>query len=140
MPTCDILVGKALWMLRREHVYWFYCCNWHHQNVSGMQPQAIEHCAIPATLSLFKFYITCLFHKGGLQKNNSIILVTNSPKNIHSSSSLILSFSPQPAADDLVVIIQLATLCGCLSALTLLSLRMTCSMKHGNSATDFMTT
>ena len=70
MPTCDILVGKALWMLRREHVYWFYCCNWHHQNVSGMQPQAIEHCAIPATLSLFKFYITCLFHKGGLQKTN----------------------------------------------------------------------
>ena len=70
MPTCDILVGKALWMLRREHVYWFYCCNWHHQNVSGMQPQAIEHCAIPATLSLLKFYITCLFHKGGLQKTN----------------------------------------------------------------------
>ena len=43
---------EALWMLRREHVYWFYCCNRHQQNVLGMQAQAIGH-PIPDNLSLF---------------------------------------------------------------------------------------
>ena len=39
-------------MLRWEHVYWFYCCNRHQQNVLGMQAQAIGH-PIPDNLSLF---------------------------------------------------------------------------------------
>ena len=51
---------EALWMLRREHVYWFYCGNRHQQNVLGMQAQAIGH-PIPENLSLF----TCAFSSPG---------------------------------------------------------------------------
>ena len=56
-------------MLRWEHVYWFYCCNRHQQNVLGMQAQAIGQ-TIPDNLSLFSPHLPLLHAENNLKKNS----------------------------------------------------------------------